>query len=134
MMKKYIFDLNPADSEAANPCPSLFGEDSGTNRAVIAGWKKGVLNQASPSRTTDFGIFRKFRIIRNIRNMRNITSLAVSTSWSAKYVKTHKTFENNDFYKCLNTCVATSCWRGVYLNKRILRKGQRWPELKLLIF
>ena len=63
-MTRTINDKKSADSEAANPCPSLFGEDSGVNRAVIASWKKGVRSQATPSTYT----FRRFHIVLELEN------------------------------------------------------------------
>ena len=112
-MEKYFFDLTSADSEAANPCPSLFGEDSGVIRDDIAGCKKGVPNQAPRSNTTDFEVFKKFRIIKNMRNISVFRYLHRLEPEICKNPK--KTYE---YYKCLNTYVATSRWRVVSLNKK----------------
>ena len=70
-MTSYHNDLKSPDSEAGNPCLSLFGEDSGSNRTVIAGWQKDVSNQASPSNVTDLELLENF----------NGLSTDVATCW-----------------------------------------------------
>ena len=135
MMKKHTYDFKSADSEAANPCPSLFGEDSGSNRVVIAGWQKDVSNQASPSNVTDF------ELLENL----NVLSTVVTTFWHT--VPLNKRIFKGLFYFqrllmnrvpsmdcgvnlqnkrifsivtiCLKIVVSTLCWRSILLNKRI---------------
>ena len=94
-MISYHNDLKSPDSEAGNPCLSLFGEDSGSNRTVIAGWQKDVSNQASPSNMTDL------ELIENLNGL----STDVATCW-------RRVLSNKRIFSIVIMCLKKECEGG----------------------
>ena len=94
-MISYLNNLKSPDSEAGNPCLSLFGEDSGSNRTVIAGWQKDVSNQASPSNVTDLELLENF----------NGLSTDVATCW-------RRVLSNKRIFSFVTICLKKECEGG----------------------
>ena len=118
-MTRTINDKKSADSEAANPCPSLFGEGSGVNRAVIAGWKKGVLNQAPPSRSTDFEVIETFNNLQMLTWIYTFLDVSMSC-WEWKKILISKNLNSKKPEKCLSI-VDDTWWRSIPLNDETYR-------------
>ena len=135
MMKSSLNDSKYPDSEAGDPCPSLFGEDSGSNRDIIAGWQKDVSNQASPSNVTDFELLENLNVLSTVVTtfwhtvplnkrifvglfcfqrllMNRVPSMDCGVNLRNKRIFSIVTI-------CLKIVVSTLCWRSILLNKRI---------------
>ena len=99
-------DFKYSDPKTGNPTQACSVKD------MIAGWKLNAV-QASTNNTDDFEVFNFIRIIKNMRNISVFRYLHRLEPEICKNPK--KTYE---YYKCLNTYVATSRWRVVSLNKK----------------
>ena len=130
MMTRNINDKKSADSEAANPRPSLFGEGSGVNGAVIAGWKKGVWNQAPPSRSTDFEVIKTSNNLKLINWTYTFLDVSIPR-WKSIKIIISKNPNSKKPEKCLSIVDDTSR-RSIPLNDETYKNFSSIADDKLI--
>ena len=131
-----IYDKKTLDSEARNPCPSLVGKDSGPRRAIIAGWHKDVVEQASPSRVTVTEVFKNLRFLEIFEKITSLSDynisknsylksfkiemskkrLSITDAASCEHIIPLNTKTFRIITKCLNFVVTINIWRSISTN------------------